>query len=98
MPTSRTPVVVSWSGGKDSTLALAAALSDPALDVRALVTTVTSTYDRISIHGVRRALLRAQADALALPLVEVPIAPGCTNDDYERAMRNALAPLAAAGA
>ncbi len=98
MPTPpRTPVVVSWSGGKDSTLALAAALADETLDVRALVTTVTSGYDRISMHGVRRSLLRRQADALGLPLVEVPIAPGCSNDDYERAMREALAPLAAEG-
>jgi len=93
----RTPVAVSWSGGKDSTLALAAALADEALEVRALVTTVTTGYDRISMHGVRRALLRQQADALGLALVEVPIPPGCSNDDYERDMRDALARLAAEG-
>jgi uncharacterized protein (TIGR00290 family) len=88
---------VSWSGGKDSTLALAAALADQALEVRALVTTVTAEYERISMHGVRRALLRRQAEALGLPLVEVPIAPRCSNEDYERAMREALARLAAEG-
>ena len=97
MTAPRTPVVVSWSGGKDSTLALAAALADERLLVRALVTTVTSGYERISMHGVRRTLLRQQADALRLPLVEVPIAPGCSNDDYEQVMRGALAPLAAEG-
>ena len=98
MPTTpRAHVAVSWSGGKDSTLALAAALADERLEVRTLVTTVTSGYERISMHGVRRTLLRRQAAALGLPLVEVPIAPGCSNDDYEGAMRLALAPLAAEG-
>jgi len=90
------PVVVSWSGGKDSTLMLERLLTDPTVAVRALVTTVSSVYDRVSIHGVRRSILRAQADALGLPLHEVPLGATVTNDEYEQAFANGLQALAEA--
>jgi uncharacterized protein (TIGR00290 family) len=78
-------VALAWSGGKDSTLALAALREDPRYRVVALLTTVTREYDRISIHGVRRAVLQAQVSALDLPLVEASIAPAASNADYEAA-------------
>ena len=87
---SRIQLFLSWSGGKDSALALDALRRDPAIDVVGLMTSVTRPYDRVSIHGVRRALLTAQARSLGLPLVEVPIDAHCTNDEYEVAMRSAL--------
>lgn len=90
------PVVVSWSGGKDSTLMLERLLDDPAVAVRALVTTVSTVYDRISIHGVRRSILRAQAESLGLPLHEVSLGADITNDDYERAFARGLQQLAEA--
>jgi uncharacterized protein (TIGR00290 family) len=84
------PVVVAWSGGKDSALALRAIQRDARYRVAALLTTVTAQYDRISMHGVRRALLRRQAESLGLPLEEVLISPGASNDEYEAQMRVAL--------
>jgi uncharacterized protein (TIGR00290 family) len=81
---------LAWSGGKDSALALREprrAGTAPA----ALVTTVTEDYGRISMHGVRRTLLRRHATAAGLPLVEVGIPVGCTNDVYERRMAAAFA-------
>lgn len=87
----REPIVLSWSGGKDSALALARLREDPAVEVVALLTTVTAEYDRISIHGVRRALLHAQASALGLPVLEVTLAPRSSNEAYERATADALA-------
>jgi uncharacterized protein (TIGR00290 family) len=84
------PVVVAWSGGKDSALALRAIQRDPRYRVVALVTTITTEYDRISMHGVRRTLLRRQAASLGVPLEEVPISPGAPNDEYEAQMRGAL--------
>ncbi|HKG93918.1 MAG TPA: hypothetical protein VKA84_18560 [Gemmatimonadaceae bacterium] len=90
-------VLVSWSGGKDSSLALRAVLADPALAVAGLVTTVTEGYDRISMHGVRRSLLRAQAESLELPLIEVPIPIRSSNDSYEAATLAALEAHRAAG-
>lgn len=83
-------VVLAWSGGKDSTLALAALQEDPRYRVLALLTTVTREYDRVSMHGVRRAVLEAQVGALGLPLVEASIPPGASNADYEGAFALAL--------
>jgi len=79
--------VIAWSGGKDSALALREIQCDARYRVAALVTTVTTQYDRISMHGVRRSLLRRQAESLELPLEEVSISPGASNDEYEAAMR-----------
>lgn len=90
---SPSPILFSWSGGKDSALALARVLSDASLRVVGLLTTVTSGYDRVSIHGVRRALLRSQADALGLPLHEIVIEPASSNDMYEAAWTAALETL-----
>ena len=89
-----TPVLVAWSGGKDSMLALHDVLHGGEYRVAALLTTVTEGYERISIHGVRRALLRAQTDALGLPLLEVRIPQQCSNAEYEARMNAALAKAA----
>ena len=86
-------VLVAWSGGKDSALALREIRGDGRYRVAALLTTVTAEYDRISMHGVRRALLRRQAESLGLPLEEVLISPGSSNDEYETNMAAALAAL-----
>src|SRR5206468_4575184 len=84
------PVLVAWSGGKDSALALQEVLRDERYRVAALVTTVTAGYERISMHGVRRGLLHQQARALGLPLEEVLISPGASNEEYERNMTATL--------
>lgn len=89
--------LVSWSGGKDSALALHRVLADGQVRVDGLLTTVTDGYDRISMHGVRRALLDAQAAALALPVTTVRIPPACANDEYEARTGTALAAYAAGG-
>jgi uncharacterized protein (TIGR00290 family) len=84
------PVILSWSGGKDSALALDRLRTDSSVQVVALVTSVTATYDRISIHGVRRALLHAQAESLGVPVHEIVLAPQCTNESYDAAMAQTL--------
>ncbi len=89
-PLALEPVVLSWSSGKDSALALSRMAEDPAVEVVGLLTTVTAGYDRISIHGVRRSLLHAQAASVALPLHEVALEPVSSNGAYERAMADAL--------
>ncbi|HEX4480241.1 MAG TPA: ATP-binding protein [Rudaea sp.] len=85
-----TPVLLAWSGGKDSTLALDRLLGDESYRVVGLVTTVTSTYERIAIHGVRRSILHRQADMLRLPLIEAGISAQASNDIYESAFASAL--------
>src|SRR5215471_18652926 len=88
--TSPEPILFCWSGGKDSAMALHALLQQQQFCVAALFTTVTETYDRISMHGVRRELLVQQAESLALPLHEVRIPPECVNPIYEARMEQAL--------
>ena len=83
-------VVMSWSGGKDGALALAQLLEDGRFEVAALLTTVTTDYDRISMHGVRRSLLEQQAASLGLPLEIVPISKNASNDEYESSMARML--------
>lgn len=83
--------LMAWSGGKDSALALGRAVRRDDIEVTGLLTTVTLPYDRITMHGVRRALLEEQAGSLGFPLVVVEIAADTTHDDYDRAMAEALA-------
>jgi len=83
-------ILMSWSGGKDSSLALHKIIGQGSNDVKALVTTVTEEFDRVSMHGVRRTLLHAQASSLGLPLEEVWIPNDASNDVYEARMKAAL--------
>jgi diphthamide synthase (EF-2-diphthine--ammonia ligase) len=64
--------------------------SDPSAEVVGLVTSVVPTFDRVAMHGVRMSLLRAQAAAAQLPLLEVELPWPCTNDRYETAFAEAL--------
>jgi uncharacterized protein (TIGR00290 family) len=83
-------VLMSWSGGKDSTLALHAILKNKSYHVAALLTTVTEDYDRISMHGVRRILLERQVASLGFPLEKVFIPKNASNADYEANMGRVL--------
>jgi uncharacterized protein (TIGR00290 family) len=80
------PTLMSWSGGKDSCLALYEIQKAQDYRVAALLTTITRDYNRISMHGVRRALLEQQAASLGLPLHEVFITKDATNEEYETRM------------
>jgi uncharacterized protein (TIGR00290 family) len=84
------PVLMCWSGGKDSAMALRLALKDPALRVAALLTTVTENYERVSMHGVRASLLVQQTEAIGLPLEQARIPIGASNAVYEEAMTHLL--------
>lgn len=86
----QTQILLSWSGGKDSTLALERLREDAAHRVVALLTTVTPEFDRVSIHGIRRSILQRQADALGLPVIEVALRSQSSNADYETAFAEGL--------
>jgi uncharacterized protein (TIGR00290 family) len=88
-----TKVILSWSGGKDSALALQSLRCNPNIEVVALLTSITRDYDRISVHGVRRSLLAAQVERLGLPLFEIVLPANCTNDIYEAAFHDSLAAI-----
>jgi len=84
------PVAFCWSGGKDSALALFELRQSAEYEVVALLTTLTSGFARISMHGVRRELLDRQAEAIGLPLDEVWISQGASNAEYETQMGEQL--------
>jgi uncharacterized protein (TIGR00290 family) len=93
----REKVILAWSGGKDSALTLRELQMAADYEVVTLLTTVTEGYDRISMHGVRRALLEQQAHALGLPVEVVFIPRICSNEEYGNRMREVLEQYCAAG-
>ena len=83
-------VMLSWSGGKDAAWTLHR-LRESGVAVAGLITTITADYERVSMQGIRRDVLHAQAAATGLPLIEARIPPRCGNDAYESAFADALA-------
>jgi uncharacterized protein (TIGR00290 family) len=88
---------MSWSSGKDSTLALHAVRASGEANVVGLLTTVNSTAERVAMHAVRRSLLEAQAHVLGLPLHVVELPWPCPNAVYEEQMSAAVAVARASG-
>ncbi|MGH8426969.1 MAG: ATP-binding protein [Gammaproteobacteria bacterium] len=89
-------VALSWSGGKDSLMALEA-LEAQGFEVATLLTTLNESRQRISMHGVRATLLRTQTRALGLALVEIGLPEACDNETYRARFAAALIPLTAQG-
>jgi len=90
-------VIVSWSGGKDSAIALHEILKTQNYQIAALLTTVTEDYDRISMHGVRRILLEQQVASLGFTLETVLISKNASNEEYETNMGRVLGKYKKAG-
>ncbi|WP_254244819.1 diphthine--ammonia ligase [Hymenobacter sp. BRD67] len=89
--------LMSWSGGKDSALALYYALQNPAYTVQHLLTSVNAHYERISMHGVRVALLEAQARRIGLPLTQLRLPEMPSMEEYDHALLATLGGLRAQG-
>jgi uncharacterized protein (TIGR00290 family) len=95
---SRRPrALIAWSSGKDSAFALHEVRRAGQVDAVGALTTVTEGFGRVSIHGVREELLRAQLDACGLPVTIVRIPYPCPNETYEREMAAAMAQAKADG-
>lgn len=91
------PVILSWSGGKDSALALHTLRQDARYTVTGLLTSVNTHYGRVSMHGVRETLLDAQAESIGLPLHKLRLSERPSNEEYEQKMRAALEGFQARG-
>lgn len=96
MPTSP-KALIAWSSGKDSAWALHEARLAGDFEIVGAVTTVTDTFHRVSMHGVREELLRAQFDAAGLRPMIIHIPYPCPNEIYERKMAEAIAAARASG-
>src|SRR5271169_4915878 len=90
MAKRRPKALIAWSSGKDSAWALHEARRAGEFDIVGALTTVTETFGRVSMHGVREELLHAQLDAAGLPATVVRIPYPCPNEIYERKMAAAV--------
>jgi diphthamide synthase (EF-2-diphthine--ammonia ligase) len=95
--TKRPLALIAWSSGKDSAWALHEVRRQGTFDVVGALTTVTNSFGRVSMHGVREDLLRAQLDAAGLAPMTVHIPYPCPNEIYEREMGKAIAAAKARG-
>src|SRR5260370_922890 len=90
----RTPVVLSWGGGKKRDLALHELMGGGDYEVIELMATVSEEYRRVSHHGVREELLDEQAAAIGIPLAKVYLpsgnSGGCSNEVYEAIMSRVM--------
>ena len=84
-------VLLSWSSGKDSAWTLHVLRQKAEVEVVGLLTTMNEQFQRVAMHSTRRYLVRAQAEAAALPLWEIPLPWPCSNEQYESAMGQACA-------
>jgi uncharacterized protein (TIGR00290 family) len=82
-------ILLSWSSGKDSAWTLHVLRRDPSIEICGLLTTINAQFDRVAMHGVRRAILEAQAVAAGLPLWTIPLPWPCPNAVYEERMAEA---------
>ncbi len=82
--------IFNWSGGKDSSLSLYYLLQSKEYDVRYLVTSVNSKFNRISMHGVRQELLRQQAESIGIPLHMIMMPEMPTMENYNEMMEQTL--------
>jgi uncharacterized protein (TIGR00290 family) len=89
--------LVSWSSGKDSAWMLHRMRESGEYEIAGLLTTMNAAFDRVAMHGTRRALLEAQANAAGVPLRTVPLPWPCSNEQYEAAMGEACAKAVAEG-
>jgi uncharacterized protein (TIGR00290 family) len=80
------PTLLSWSSGKDSAWTLHVLRQDPEYNIVGLLTTFNRAADRVAMHGVQRELVKAQAEAVGIPLWQVDLPWPCSNQDYESAM------------
>src|SRR5262249_62062218 len=84
-----TRILLSGSRGKDSAWSLYLWRQQKEYEIVGLLTTFNGVVDRVAMHGVRRSLVNAQADAAGIPLWGVPLPSPCSNAEYEAAMRSA---------
>lgn len=76
-------VVLFWSSGKDSAMALHNILNDKSFELVALVTTLNQEYKRISMHGIPEQILDRQCAAIGLPVIKMWVPNLPDNNSYE---------------
>lgn len=89
-------IILSWSGGKDSSMALFRILKANKYEVKYLLTTIYEPNKRVSMHGVPEELIQRQANSIGIPLKIIYISEK-THDEYEHKMHSFLTEMKAKG-
>ena len=84
----KTKAYFNWSSGKDSALALYRALNR--FDIKALLTVIDSTNNRIPMHGTNLDLLKAQSQSIGIPLVTCDINTEYSEDKYKISLQEII--------
>ena len=85
-----TPMLLSWSGGKDAAWALHVLQQRQDCEVVGLVTTVTEGFERVAMQGIRIEVLEAQARAVGFPVIQARMPQRADNATYEAVFASAL--------
>ncbi|MBF9252654.1 diphthine--ammonia ligase [Pontibacter sp. 172403-2] len=85
--------VFNWSGGKDSALCLYNVLQQKHYSIKYLLTTLSESSQRVSMHGVRQELLEQQAQSIGLPLKQVLLPQDASMSAYNQLMEKTMRPL-----
>jgi uncharacterized protein (TIGR00290 family) len=93
---NKIPIIMAWSGGKDSAYALHQLMKDDRYELRFLLSTINGNNHRLSMHGVREELIDAQAASIGIPLLKVYVYNG-NNEEYENSMKEELMKVKAMG-
>ncbi|WP_268036363.1 diphthine--ammonia ligase [Algoriphagus sp. PAP.12] len=91
------PVSMSWSGGKDSAMALWELIKSDEYQVVRLHTTFGEETRRVGMHGIPEELIEKQAESIGLPLDKLYYPASGDNTAYEKTINVYLNELEDAG-
>ncbi len=97
MDKAKKPVILFWSGGKDSALTLSKIRRSSDFEVKCLFTTIDKASNMIPFHGVKESILMSQSQFIGVPLQRVYLEGNCTNEQYKNTVAKFLAPYARKG-
>ena len=83
-------ILFSWSGGKDSSLALYKLQKEGNYSIESLFTTLSEEYQRVNFHAIPAELLDIQAQAIGLPLDKAFITKSDNIEEYAKKLESSL--------
>jgi len=79
-----------WSSGKDAALALYHLQNDKEYKVDKLIVSVNADHNRVSMHGLRRELLKKQVLSIGLPVETIELSSTSDIENYNNEMKRSF--------
>lgn len=92
MPYSNGKILMSWSGGKDSAMALHEIRKAREFEIAGLVTALSETDARVPQNKISREMICMQAESIGLPVDFLYLPDHCDAATYKEKYMNALVP------